>query len=94
MQFLYNILQDIQSHSTSQSLVLLDEVRFKLAWKYNYQFAEKKKRENKNLSLQRLYLYMNFILFIFVRLVREQIPLKEQHWGCHYWNLWLKLVFC
>lgn len=49
MQVLYNIMQDIRLHATNQSLVLLDEVCFKLAWsKFGNiitNFTEKEERE-------------------------------------------------
>ena len=49
MQVLCNIVQDIRLHATSQSLVLLDEVCFKLAWlKFGNiitNFTEKEERE-------------------------------------------------
>lgn len=66
MQVLYNIVQDIRLHATSQSLVLLDEVRFKLAWlKFGNiitNFTEKEKREYKLVFTTTLYGFYSFYI--------------------------------
>ena len=55
MQFLCNILQEIQSQSTIQSLVLLDEVSFKWAWS-QYGNSITNYEENKKERITNLFL--------------------------------------
>jgi hypothetical protein len=67
MQFLCNILREIQSHSTIQSLVLLVEVSFKWSWlKYGNSitnYEEKEKRKNNKLIF-RMTVYELYSFFI------------------------------
>lgn len=67
MQFLCNILQEIQSHSTIQSLVLLDKVSFKCSWlKYGNSitnYEEKEKRKNNKLIFRMTVIWIIFLLY-------------------------------